>query len=134
SSKDISEQQVHGNWTTFIQNNYVQANPNNDPDISSKNKPWQLLQAGLGFSPSTGNPNNADYPNAYLKYIFYDTDGNYVRSGIAHVTAAHQNSWMIYVFYHKSQPICNMPKDFEQVIVLHYEPDQWIMCFPNQLG
>jgi RHS repeat-associated protein len=68
---------------------FITLNPNygntGGENAPSSNFNLSTLQAGLVYSPSSQNPDN-QAPTAYIKYIFYDKDNNYVSSQIKYVT------------------------------------------------
>ncbi|NJO00323.1 MAG: hypothetical protein HC880_00405 [Bacteroidia bacterium] len=82
-----------GDLNAFIQTRLINPNADNDPNTAQDNLDLRNLQFGISFAPSNSNPGGSNLPNAYLKYILYDQEGQFVREGIKYITTANQNSW-----------------------------------------
>jgi len=75
---------------TLVNTQNVQVNGGDPPTQSPQNSPL-LLQIGIGFNPNPGIP--AGLPNAYLKYMFFDVDSNFVSQETKNISNLAELDW-----------------------------------------
>ncbi|MEO1655520.1 MAG: RHS repeat-associated core domain-containing protein, partial [Bacteroidota bacterium] len=86
--KDANDKDNRGTgFNIFL--NALAANTSNPQELS--NNPLQL-QAGLSFNPVI-DPANPALPKAYLRYQFFDKEGNFVISDENNVNSIHLDGW-----------------------------------------